>query len=121
MIPEKKLKKENLVTQFKYKKLSQDQQDKLDSAAFRQLLAHLDNHKEVANIDLMILAGFCRNCFSKWYAQEAEQQGLDINLDDARERVYGMTYSEWKTNHQPKATPEQLSAFEARQSTKEPR
>lgn len=103
------------MAQFKYKQLSQDQQDKLDAAAFRRLLAHLDGHKEVANIDLMILAGFCRNCFSKWYVEEAEQQGVDINLDDARERVYGMTYNEWKANHQPKATPEQLAAFEARQ------
>ena len=104
------------MAQFKYKQLSQDQQDKLDAAAFRRLLAHLDDHKEVANIDLMILAGFCRNCFSKWYKAEAEQAGLDIDIDDARERIYGMTYNEWKVNHQPKATPEQLAAFEARQS-----
>ena len=103
------------MAQFKYKKLSQDQQDKLDAAAFRRLLAHLDDNKEVANIDLMILAGFCRNCFSKWYSAEAAKLGVDLNLDDARERVYGMTYDEWKQNHQPKATPEQLAAFEARQ------
>ncbi|HAS6348296.1 TPA: DUF1244 domain-containing protein [Vibrio vulnificus] len=107
--------KESKVTQFKYQELTQEQQDKLDAAAFRRLLAHLDANKEVQNIDLMILAGFCRNCFSKWYKAEADVLGLDLDLDDARERVYGMTYDEWKTNHQPEATPEQLAAFEAKQ------
>ena len=106
------------MAQFKYKQLSQDQQDKLDAEAFRRLLTHLDENKEVANIDLMILAGFCRNCFSKWYAEEAEKLGVDLDLNDARERVYGMTYDEWKANHQPKATPEQLAAYEARQAKK---
>ncbi|MCG9556287.1 DUF1244 domain-containing protein [Vibrio kanaloae] len=106
------------MAQFKYKQLTLEEQDKLDAAAFRRLLAHLDSNKEVANIDLMILAGFCRNCFSKWYAAEAESIGADLNLDDARERVYGMTYDEWKRNHQPKATPEQLKAFEASQAKK---
>ncbi|GLQ74867.1 hypothetical protein GCM10007932_42290 [Vibrio penaeicida] len=62
----------------------------------------------------MILAGFCRNCFSKWYKAEADDQGLELSIDDARERVYGMTYGEWKVNHQLPATPEQLAAFEAR-------
>jgi hypothetical protein len=103
------------VAEFKYKDLSQEEQDKLDAATFRRLLAHLDDNKDVQNIDLMILAGFCRNCFSKWYKAEAEQQGLDLDIDDARERIYGMTYDEWKQNHQPKATPEQLAAFEAKQ------
>ncbi|MCG9638467.1 DUF1244 domain-containing protein [Vibrio sp. Isolate34] len=103
------------MAEFKYKDLSQEEQDKLDAATFRRLLAHLDNNKDVQNIDLMILAGFCRNCFSKWYKAEAEQQGLDLDIDDARERVYGMTYDEWKQHHQPKATPEQLAAFEAKQ------
>lgn len=103
---------------FDYKSLPQEQQDELDAAVFRRLLKHLDNNKEVQNIDLMILAGFCRNCFSKWYAAEAEQMGTDLDIDDARERVYGMTYSEWKENHQPAATPEQMAAFEARQHNK---
>lgn len=103
------------MTEFKYKDLPQEQQDKLDAAVFRRLLAHLDENKDVQNIDLMILAGFCRNCFSKWYTAEAENLGLDINIDDARERVYGMTYDEWKQNYQPPATPEQLAAYEARQ------
>ncbi|SDG91097.1 hypothetical protein SAMN04488136_104194 [Vibrio xiamenensis] len=100
---------------FKYKQLNQQQQDQLDAAVFRRLLEHLDNNKDVQNIDLMILAGFCRNCFSKWYQAEADQQGLNIDIDDARERVYGMTYQEWKENHQPPATPEQLAAYEAKQ------
>ncbi|PKF76270.1 DUF1244 domain-containing protein [Vibrio sp. vnigr-6D03] len=99
---------------FNYKNLSQEEQDKLDAAVFRRLLSHLDNNKDVQNIDLMILAGFCRNCFSKWYKAEADDQGLELSIDDARERVYGMTYGEWKENHQLPATPEQLAAFEAR-------
>ncbi len=101
---------------FKYQQLSQQQQDQLDAAVFRRLLAHLDDNKDVQNIDLMVLAGFCRNCFSKWYQAEAESQGLGLDLDDARERVYGMTYDEWKQNHQPPATPEQLAAYEAKQN-----
>ncbi|QIA62899.1 DUF1244 domain-containing protein [Vibrio astriarenae] len=106
------------MTDFKYKQLSQQEQDQLDAAVFRKLLAHLDANKDVQNIDLMILAGFCRNCFSKWYKAEAEQKGLDIDIDDARERVYGMTYDEWKRDHQLPATPEQLAAFEARNAKK---
>ena len=94
--------------------LTQAQQDKLDAAAFRRLLSHLDANKDVQNIDLMILAGFCRNCLSRWYREAAEDMGLKIDDADARERVYGMPYGEWKTNHQVKATPEQLAAFEAR-------
>ena len=95
-------------------KLSQSQQDALDAAAFRRLLKHLDNNKDVQNIDLMILANFCRNCLSKWYKSAADDAGLDIDMDAAREHIYGMSYSEWKSNHQPPATPEQLAAFEAR-------
>jgi len=100
---------------FKYKNLSQEQQDKLDAAVFRRLLSHLDQNKDVQNIDLMIQAGFCRNCFSKWYKAEADEQAIELDIDDARERVYGMTYAQWKDNHQPAATPEQLAAFEAKQ------
>jgi hypothetical protein len=118
IVLEKIITKESKVAEFKYKNLSQEEQDKLDAAAFRRLLAHLDENKDVQNIDLMILAGFCRNCFSKWYKAEADEKGLDLSIDDARERVYGMTYDEWKQNHQPKATPEQMAAFEARQNNK---
>jgi hypothetical protein len=84
----------------------------LEAAVFRRLLEHLDNHKEVQNIELMNLAHFCRNCLSKWYMAAAEERGLDVNYDEARERVYGMPYSEWKEKFQQPATPEQLAAFE---------
>ena len=95
--------------------LTQAQQEALDAAAFRRLLQHLDANKDVQNIDLMILAGFCRNCLSKWYKAAADEAGMELDDMAARERVYGMPYSEWKAHHQPKATPEQLVAFEARQ------
>jgi len=95
--------------------LTQAQQDALDAAAFRRLLKHLDANKDVQNIDLMIQAGFCRNCLSKWYKAAADEAGHDMDDMAARERVYGMPYSEWKANHQPKATDAQLAAFEARQ------
>ncbi len=95
--------------------LTAAEQDQLDAAAFRRLLKHLDANKDVQNIDLMILAGFCRNCLSKWYKSAADDAGIDVSDMEARERVYGMPYSEWKANHQPKATPDQLAAFEARQ------
>lgn len=75
-------------------------QTEIEAAAFRRLLAHLDSRKDVQNIDLMNLAGFCRNCLSKWYAAEAEARGESIDYDQARERVYGMPYSEWKEKHQ---------------------
>lgn len=94
--------------------LTEAQRDRLDAAAFRRLLAHLDKRKDVQNIDLMILAGFCRNCLSDWWKEAAEGEGMDISKDEARERVYGMPYSEWKDKHQLPATPEQLAAFEAR-------
>lgn len=94
--------------------LTQEEQDKLDAAVFRRLLNHLDSNKDVQNIDLMILAGFCRNCFSKWYKSAADDAQVTVSDDQARERVYGMPYSEWKEHHQLPATPEQLAAFEAR-------
>ena len=94
--------------------LTRAEQDALDAATFRHLLSHLDANKDVQNIDLMITAGFCRNCFSKWYKAAADDAGLEIDMDAARERVYGMPYSEWKANHQPEATPQQLAAFNAR-------
>jgi hypothetical protein len=89
-----------------------DDQTKLEAAAFRRLVEHLDERKDVQNIDLMILAGFCRNCLSKWYKAAADDLGVEIDLEDARERIYGMTYAEWKANHQAEATPEQLAALE---------
>ena len=88
----------------------------LEAATFRRLLKHLDNHKEVQNIDLMILANFCRNCLSKWYMAAAEEQGLDMNYEQAREIIYGMPYSEWKDKYQLPASEEQLQAMAERKS-----
>ena len=91
--------------------------DKIEAAVFRRLLAHLDSRKDAQNIDLMNLAGFCRNCLSKWYMAAAQAEGVDVDYDQARERVYGMPYSEWKEKHQLEATPEQLAAFEKNKPT----
>ena len=88
----------------------------LEAATFRRLVEHLDNHKDVQNIDLMILANFCRNCLSKWYMSAAEERGLDIDYDQAREIIYGMPYSEWKDKYQLPATEEQLQAIAERKS-----
>ena len=81
----------------------------LEAAAFRTLVSHLRDLTDVQNIDLMNLSGFCRNCLSKWYVAAAEDKGLEIGYEDAREIVYGMPYSEWKAKHQTEATPEQLA------------
>ena len=86
--------------------------DKIEAAVFRRLLAHLDERKDVQNIDLMNLSGFCRNCLSKWYMAAAQEEGLEVDYDAARERVYGMPYGEWKDKYQTPATPEQLAAFD---------
>jgi len=85
--------------------------DELDAAVLRRLLRHFDERKDVQNIELMILAGFCRNCLSKWYAEAAKELGKDVDLDTARERIYGMSYAEWKEKHQKPATSEQLEQF----------
>ncbi len=87
----------------------------LQAAAFRRLLAHLQQRTDVQNIDLMTLAGFCRNCLANWYQEAAEDAGTPLGRDQARERIYGMPFSKWKAQHQPEATPEQLAAFEAAQ------
>ena len=92
--------------------LTPEQQDKLDAAAFRRLLSHLDNRKDVQNIDLMILADFCRNCLGDWYREAAEAEGIDMSKDAARERVYGMPYAQWKEQYQTEASAEQRAAFE---------
>ncbi len=89
-----------------------DSTDAIEAAVFRRLLAHLDERKDVQNIDLMNLAGFCRNCLSKWYAAAAAEQGVELDYDAARERVYGMPYAQWKAQYQTEATPEQRAAFE---------
>lgn len=91
----------------------------LEAAAFRRLLKHLQEHPEVQNIDLMILADFCRNCLAKWYAAAARDKGLDVDYAAARDIVYGMPYDEWKARFQTEATPEQLAAYEERQRRKQ--
>ena len=83
----------------------------VEAAVFRRLLAHLDSRKDVQNIELMNLAGFCRNCLAKWYVTAAEEQGVAMDQAAAREIVYGMPYEQWKAQHQTEATPEQLARF----------
>lgn len=90
----------------------------LEAAVLRRLLRHFDERKDVQNIELMILAGFCRNCLSKWLVEAAAERGLDIDLDRAREKIYGMPYGEWKARYQPPATDEQLRRFEAASAKK---
>lgn len=86
----------------------------LEAAAFRRLRDHLARERpDVQNIDLMILAGFCRNCLADWYRDAAVEHGIEMTKDAARETVYGMPFTEWKAQHQREATPEQLAAFEA--------
>ncbi|HTA65050.1 MAG TPA: DUF1244 domain-containing protein [Xanthomonadaceae bacterium] len=86
----------------------------LEAAAFRRLLHHLNVERpDVQNIDLMILAGFCRNCLSDWYREASEAQGRSISKEAAREAIYGMPFAEWKAKFQKDATPEQLAAFAA--------
>lgn len=91
--------------------LNEQQQLELEAATFRRLLKHLDEHKEVQNIELMNLASFCRNCLSKWFTAEAEARSLEVGYDEAREMVYGMPYPEWKAKYQKEATAEQLARF----------
>lgn len=85
----------------------------LQAAAFRRLLRHLDERKDVQNIELMTVAGFCRNCLADWYREAAEAAGRPMDKDQAREAIYGMPFQEWKARYQAEATPEQLAAFEA--------
>jgi hypothetical protein len=86
----------------------------IEAAAFRRLRDHLVRQRpDAQNIDLMILAGFCRNCLSDWYREAAEARGITMSKDEAREAIYGMPFADWKAQHQKDATPEQLSAFEA--------
>jgi hypothetical protein len=84
----------------------------LEAAAFRGLVAHLQRRTDAQNIDLMNLAGFCRNCLSKWYLNAANERGIALNYDQAREIIYGMPYDEWRKKYQTEATPEQQKKFE---------
>jgi hypothetical protein len=93
-------------------------QTELEAAAFRRLLEHLRDHPEVQNIDLMLLADFCRNCLAKWYLAAAEAKNLALDYEQAREAIYGMPYSVWKERYQREATAEQLAAYERKQQAK---
>jgi hypothetical protein len=97
--------------------MSDDQQQlELEAATFRRLRDFLREHTEVQNIDLMNLAGFCRNCLAKWYRAEAEARGQTLDYEAARELIYGMPYAEWRDRHQREASPEQQAAFAAREA-----
>ena len=87
-------------------------EEALEAAVFRRLLAHMDERTDVQNIDLMNLAGFCRNCLSKWYVAAADDRGIDVAYESAREIVYGMAYSDWKKQYQTDANPQQMAQFE---------
>lgn len=87
----------------------------IEAGVFRRLLEHLQTHPDAQNIDLMILAGFCRNCLAKWYLAEAEAHGATLDYAEAQIAVYGMPYTEWKASFQTEATPERLAAFDAAQ------
>ncbi len=104
------------MTESSLPKFTDQQKTEIEAALFRKLLGHLQKHPEVQNIDLMNLAYFCRNCFSKWYVSEATDQGIDINYDQARELIYGMPYADYKAEHQNKATAEQLAQYEGAQA-----
>ena len=93
-------------------KLTESQKRDLEAAAFRRLVAHLRARTDVQNIDLMNLAGFCRNCLSNWYREAAEEGGIPLGKEESREIVYGMPYAEWKEKHQTDARPGQREAFE---------
>jgi hypothetical protein len=100
------------------KELNERAEIELEAAVLRRLLRHFDERKDVQNIELMILAGFCRNCLSKWYVEAAKERGLRVDIDAAREKIYGMPYSEWKEHHQQPATEEQLARFAAAEKAK---
>lgn len=99
--------------------MDHDTEIEAQAAAYRRLVEHLRARTDVQNIDLMNLAGFCRNCLSKWYRAAAEERGVEMSYDEAREAVYGMPYAEWKAKHQTPATPDQQAAFRATTSSKD--
>jgi hypothetical protein len=98
--------------------MDKNTQTELEAAVFRRLVSHLQQHTEVQNIDLMILADFCRNCLAKWYIAAAIESGVKMDYEQAREVVYGIPYNEWKDKFQKQATPEQLAAYNQKQQTK---
>lgn len=96
---------------MKINELDAPTQQALEAAAFRRLLEHLDGRKDVQNIELMNLAGFCRNCLSKWYVAAALERGINIDYEEARTRIYGLPYGDWKERYQTDASTEQLATF----------
>jgi len=98
-------------------KMDERTREQLEAAVFRRLVAHFRSRTDVQNIDLMTLAGFCRNCLGDWYRDAAAEKGIALEKDAARELVYGMPQSEWKKRYQKEATPEQQAAFERSQKT----
>ncbi|WP_424948476.1 DUF1244 domain-containing protein [Candidatus Spongiihabitans sp.] len=96
--------------------MDDQQRTEIEAALFRKMIAHFRKYPEVQNIELMNLAYFCRNCFSKWYMGAAAERGIEMDYDQAREIIYGMPFSEYKSRHQEKASPEQLSKFEDSQA-----
>ena len=97
--------------------MDKNTQTEIEAAVFRQLIKHFAERTDVQNIDLMNLSGFCRNCLSKWYSAAAEEHGEQVDYEQAREMVYGMPYSEWKTRYQKEATAEQLAAFNSKKDS----
>ena len=91
--------------------LNQQIQTEIEAEVLRTLIGHLNKRSDVQNIDLMNLAGFCRNCLSKWYVAAAREKGLEVSMDEARQHVYGMSYEEWKEKYQKETTPDQQAAF----------
>ena len=91
--------------------MTEQQRLELEAAAFRALIQHLRSRTDVQNIDLMNLSGFCRNCLAKWYKAAADDLAIGLDLEQAREAIYGMPYAEWKAQHQKEATAEQQAAF----------
>ena len=96
--------------------MNDETRTELEAAAFRRLAQHLRDRPEVQNIDLMNLAGFCRNCLSNWLKEAADARGVAVTRDASREHVYGMPYDEWKAKHQTEARPDQLAALNANPS-----
>lgn len=97
--------------------MDKNTQTEIEAAVFRQLVKHFAERTDVQNIDLMNLSGFCRNCLSKWYSAAAEEQGQQVDYEQAREIVYGMPYPEWKTKYQKEATAEQLAAYNSKKDS----
>ena len=96
--------------------MNKQQQTEIEAAVFRKMVAHMRKYPEVQNIDLMNLAYFCRNCFSKWYRSAAEEQGIELEYSEAQEIIYGMPIGEYKSQYQEKASEEQLQKFEVSQT-----